>query len=74
MELQLYQTVLYLAGAVNIMIAFVLLHNNYMYRNYNVYLISRRFIALNYVIFGIGFCIHAYYQLRTACPVVASAL
>ena len=74
MELQLYQTVLYLAGAVNIMIAFVLLHNNYMYRNYNVYLSSRRFIALNYVIFGIGFCIHAYYQLRTACPVVASAL
>ena len=74
MELQLYQTVLYLAGAVNIMIAFVLVHNNYMYRNYNVYLISRRFIALNYVIFGIGFCIHAYYQLRTTCPVVASAL
>ena len=55
MELQLYQTVLYLAGAVNIMIAFVLLHNNYMYRNYDVYLRSRRFMALNYVIFGIGF-------------------
>ena len=74
MELQLYQTVLYLAGGINVMIAFVLLHNNYWYRNYDVYHRARQFMALNYIIFGIGFCIHAYFQLRLTHPVVASAL
>ena len=74
MELQLYQTVLYLAGAVNFMIAFVLLHNNYWYRNYDVYYRSRQFTALNYAIFGIGFMLHAYFLLRLTHPVVASAL
>lgn len=74
MELQLYQTVLYLAGGINAMIAFVLLHNNYWYRNYDVYHRARQFMALNYVIFAIGFCIHAYFRLRTSCPVIASAL
>ena len=74
MELQLYFTVLYLAGAVNILIALVLIHNNVYYADYDVYRRSRSLVALNYVIFAIGFFLHAYFSLRLTAPIAASAL
>ena len=74
MELELYHTVLYLAGGVNLILAFVLLHNNFWYRNYDVYYCSCGFASLNYAIFGIGFLIHAYFGWRTSWPEGASAL
>ena len=74
MELQLYQTVLYLAGGINVMIAFVLLHNNYWFRNYDIYHSARQYMAVNYIIFGIGFVIHSYFLLRLTHPIAASAL
>jgi len=73
-EHQLYQTMLLLAGSVNILIAFVLLHSNYWYRDYDVYHRSRKLVALNYLIFALGFLAHAYFQLRTTWPAAATAL
>ena len=74
MDYQLYQTVLYLAGAINLMIALVLIHNNIWYRYYDLYHRSRIFVALNFMIFGIGFLIHACFGWRLAWPGAASAL
>jgi hypothetical protein len=74
MELQLYHTVLLLAGGINILIAFVLLHNNYWYHDYGVYHRSRRLVALTYVIFGIGFLLHEHFEWRTSWPAAATAL
>ena len=65
MELELYRTALILAGAVNLLIAVALLHNNVFFRVYDVYFRSRWLVAVNYAIFGIGFLIHAYFVLRT---------
>ena len=36
-----------MAGGINILIAFVLLHNNYWYHDYGVYHRSRRLVALS---------------------------
>ena len=55
MELELYHLMLMLAGAVNLLIAVALLHNNVYFRIYDVYHRSRTLVALNYTIFGIGF-------------------
>ena len=74
MELELYRTALILAGAVNLLIAVALLHNNVYFRVYDVYFRSRWLVAINYAIFGIGFLIHAYFVLRTTWPEAASAL
>ena len=74
MELQLYYTVLYLAGAINIMIALVLIHNNVYYADYDVYRRSRTLVAVNYAIFAVGFFLHAHFCLRFTNPVLASAL
>lgn len=74
MELQLYFTVLYLAGAVNILIALVLIHNNVYYADYDVYRRSRTLVAVNYAIFAVGFFLHAYFSLRLTAPIAASAL
>ena len=74
MELELYRTALFLAGAVNLLIALALLHNNVYFRVYDVYYRSRWLVAVNYAIFGIGFLLHAYFVLRTAWPEAASAL
>lgn len=65
---------LILAGAVNLLIAVALLHNNVYFRIYGIYHRSRSLVALNYVIFGIGFLIHAYFGWRTSWPEGASAL
>ena len=74
MELELYRTALIIAGAVNLLIAVALLHNNVYFRVYDVYYRSRTLVAINYAIFGIGFLIHAYFVLRTTWPEAASAL
>lgn len=74
MELELYHLMLMLAGAVNLLIAVALLHNNVYFRIYDVYHRSRTLVALNYTIFGIGFLIHAYFGWRTLWPEGASAL
>lgn len=74
MELELYRTALFLAGAVNLLIALALLHNNVYFRVYDVYYRSRWLVAVNYAIFGIGFLLHAYFVLRTTWPEAASAL
>ena len=63
-----------LAGGINILIAFVLLHNNYWYHDYGVYHRSRRLVALTYVIFGIGFLLHEHFEWRTSWPAAATAL
>lgn len=74
MELELYQLMLMLAGAVNLLIAVVLLHDNVYFRIYDVYRRSRLLVALNYAIFGIGFLLHAYFSWRISWPEAASAL
>ena len=74
MELRLYSTVLMLAAGVNLIIAFALLHNNMWFRTYDVYRRSRTLLAVNYVIFAIGFLLHAHFQLRLMSPAVADAL
>ena len=74
MEQQLYDTTLLIGASINLMIAFVLLHNNYWYRDYEVYHRSRQFSALVYLAFAVGFLLHAHYAWRTAWPAAASAL
>ena len=74
MELELYHLVLILAGAVNLLIAVALLHDNVYFNNYEVYRRARIFVAVNYAIFGVGFLMHAYFSWRTSWPEAASAL
>ena len=74
MVLRLYSTVLLLAAGVNFIIAFALFHNNMWFRTYDVYRRSRMLLAVNYVIFAIGFLLHAHFQLRLTSPAVADAL
>jgi len=73
-ETQFYHMMLLVAAVVNILIAVSLLHNNYWYRNYEVYHRSRRFVAITYVIFAIGFMMHYHFGWRVECPEAASAL
>lgn len=65
---------LYVAAGVNLLIAVVLMHNNYWYQDYDVYHRSRILVAVNYTIFAFGFMLHAYFLLRINNPIVASAL
>jgi len=74
MEQQLYDTTLLIGAVINLMIAFVLLHNNYWYRDYEVYHRSRQFSAIVYLAFAVGFLLHAHYGWRMTCPAAASAL
>lgn len=74
MELRLYSTVLLLASGANVIIAFALLHNNMWFRTYDVYRRSCVFLAVNYVIFAVGFLLHAQLQLRLSSPAMADAL
>ena len=71
---ELYHIVLLMAAGINFLIAFVLLYNNIWYRNYGVYCRARMLVALCYVIFAIGFAMHAYFEWRTSWPAAASAL
>lgn len=74
MGLQLYQTSLFLAGGINLMIAFVLVYNNFWFSNYTVYHRARVLTALNYTIFAIGFLLHGYFSWRITWPAAASTL
>lgn len=74
MEHQLYHTVLLIAGGVNLLIAFVLLHSNVWFRNYDVYRRARQLVALCYIIFALGFILHAHFEWRTTWPAGATAL
>ena len=74
MQQLLYNTMLYLAAGINLMMAFVLVYGNYEYRNYDVYRRSRFFSALAYVAFAVGFLLHAHFQWRTSWPEAATAL
>ncbi len=74
MEEVLYRTVLWIAGGVNVLIALVLLYNNIWFSNYDVYRHARRLVALCYVVFAVGFALHAHFELRTTWPLGASAL
>ena len=71
---ELYHIVLLMAAGINFLIAFVLLYNNIWYRNYGVFCRARMLAALCYVIFAIGFAMHAYFEWRTSWPAAASAL
>ena len=73
-EQQLYHTVLILAGIANQSMAAALLHGNLAYRDYTVYRWARRLVALCYVVFAIGFLMHAHFQWRYTWPAGASAL
>ena len=73
-ELDLYNVVLQLASGVNLMMAFILLHNNSWYRDYDVYRHARTFTAVTFAIFGIGFLLHQNFDWRTTWPAGASAL
>lgn len=73
-EQPLYDLMLLIAGGVNILLALVLLHNNYWYQAYGVYHRARIIVAVNYIIFGVGFLLHAHLSWRTSWPEAASAL
>ena len=71
---ELYHIILLLAAGINFLIAFVLLYNNIWFRYYEVYRRARQLVALCYVIFAIGFALHAHFEWRTSWPAAASAL
>lgn len=73
-EKELYYTVLVLAGIANLSMSVVLLHGNLAFREYTVYRRARRLVSLCFAVFAVGFLLHAHFQWRSACPVVASAL
>jgi hypothetical protein len=73
-EQELYQMILLIAGIANLVMAFVLLHNNSWYRAYDVYHRACVFTAVVMTAFGLGFFMHAYFEWRTSWPVGASAL
>ncbi len=74
MDLQLYNLSLILGGVINILMAFALVHNNYFYKDYDVYKQSRLFTAISFALFGIGFLLHANFNWRTTWPMAATAL
>lgn len=74
MEQLLYETMLYLAAGINLILAFVLVYNNYQYRYYDVYRRSRLLSAAVYAAFAVGFLLHAQFQWRTVWPCAATAL
>ena len=73
-EQQLYQTALLLTGVVNLVMALALLNGNMFYADYKVYCRARLFTALWLFVFGVGYLIHAFFQLRYTWPAAASAL
>jgi hypothetical protein len=74
LEIQLYQLVLLLGGTVNLLIAFVLVHNNIWYADYDVYRRARCLTAIAMAAFGLGFLGHATFEWRLSWPEGASAL
>lgn len=73
-EQQFYNLSLLLAGIVNLMMAAVLLYNNFYYRDYVVYFRSRQLTALSLAVFGAGFLLHLHFGWRASWPIAASAL
>jgi len=74
MSQELYQTVLLIAGGVNLLLALVLLLDNGEYRDYDVYRRARSLVALCYAVFAVGFLLHAHFGWRTSWPDGATAL
>ena len=74
MEQLLYDTMLYLAAGINLMMAFVLAYGNYEYHYYDVYRRARLLSAAVFVAFAAGFLLHAQFQWRTLWPAGATAL
>lgn len=54
--------------------AYILVYNNILFSRYKVYLQARQLVALCYVVFAIGFLLHAHFEWRTSWPAAASAL
>ena len=73
-ELQLYDAVLLLSGAVNLLMAVLLIHNNYWYSNYGVYHRARVLVAVTYAVFAVGFLLHSELHWRLTWTAAASAL
>ena len=73
-EQQLYETILLLAGSLNVVLAIMLVYNNYEFRDFLVYRRARIFTALSFAAFGIGFIMHYFLHWRTSWPIGASAL
>lgn len=74
MEQQLYNTALLFAAVLNVMMAVTLVHNNLLYRDYDVYCRSRLLSALVFLAFAAGFLLHWQFQWRVSWPAAASAL
>lgn len=74
LEIQLYQLVLLLGGTVNLLIAFVLVHNNIWYSDYDIYRRARCLTAIAMAIFGVGFLAHACFEWRLSWSEGATAL
>ena len=62
MEHQLYQTVLLVAGILNLMMTIVLHHNSYAFKGYDVYRRARLLTGFALAVFGVGFLMHWYFQ------------
>ena len=71
---QLYDIILLIAAAANIVMGCSLLNGNTSYRDYDVYRRSRLFTALTYLIFAAGFIVHSKLGWRLTWPEGASAL
>lgn len=74
MEQLIYDTMLFLAAGINLMMGFVLAYGNYEYHYYDVYRRARLLSAAVFVAFAVGFLLHAQFQWRTLWPAGATAL
>ena len=74
MEHNIYSLTLIVSAIVNLALAVALLHNNYLFSDYQVYRRSRTLTALTFSIFAIGFLLHYHFEWRTSWPAAASAL
>lgn len=74
MSLEFYNTILLIAGGVNLLIALALLMGNSDYRDYDVYRRARQLSALCYAVFAVGFLLHAHFQWRLSWPEGATVL
>jgi hypothetical protein len=74
MEQQIYHFTLILTGLANIAMALWLQRDNHSYTDYPVYQRARILTMVWLIAFGIGYLIHAVFQLRTVWPTAASAL
>jgi len=74
MEQTIYRLILVLTGLANIGMSVILLRHTHRYTRYANYRLTRFLTAVWLVAFGIGYMIHAAFQLRYFWPSAASAL